>query len=98
MPTYDYRCDNCELVAEATHNLDYTDGYKCTACQSPMRKLFSAPALKFKGGGWGGNHPGRSFRTRTHSDAATGEVGSSVTEEIGPAIKKGTKDSSLFDK
>jgi putative FmdB family regulatory protein len=90
MPSYDYHCDACGLDAVATHNIDYTGGYKCTHCSAPMRKIISAPAIHFKGGGWGGSHPGKSYKTTFHSDAATGELGSVTTEETGPAVKKGT--------
>jgi putative FmdB family regulatory protein len=89
MPSYDYACDACGHTAEATHSISYTGGYKCTQCQDPMRKLFSAPAIQFKGGGWGGSgSPKRMFKTTSHSDASSGEPPIQKTEEIGPAIKR----------
>lgn len=65
-----------------------------------MRKLFTAPAIHFKGGGWGGSRSQikRSYRTTFDGDASTGQ-GETKTEEIGPAISKDApRDSSLFDK
>jgi len=47
-----------------------------------MRKQFTAPATHFKGGGWGGSYPKRTYKTTTHADVGTGEIGSRKTEEI----------------
>ena len=56
MPHFDYTCDKCGLVAKDMRKPEDGDGYVwrlfCEACWEPMRKLPSAPALKFKGKGW----------------------------------------------
>lgn len=88
VPRYDYHCDPCGYTEEFHHSIGEDIIYECPQCGTLMRKLFNSLATHFKGGGWGGSHPGRSYRTRTHADAGTGEIGSQKTEEIGPAIKR----------
>jgi len=33
---------------------DATDTPKCKTCDQPMIKVYTPPAVQFKGGGWGG--------------------------------------------
>lgn len=53
MPTYDYRCEKCQMTVEVMHSVS-EHGPKC--CEQPMNKLFSATPAIFKGDGWGGKH------------------------------------------
>lgn len=89
VPTYNYYCPECVLTEERVHPIDSDDSYLCPECNWVMVKKFTAPAIHFKGGGWGGNHPGKAYKTTFDADAATGELGSVTTEETGPAVKPG---------
>jgi predicted nucleic acid-binding Zn ribbon protein len=42
-------------------NLGYDDDVfpKCEDCNVTLSKVFTPPAIHFKGGGWGGNHGGQ---------------------------------------
>ena len=53
MPTYDYRCEKCQITVEVMHSVS-EHGPKC--CEQPMNKVFSATPAIFKGDGWGGKH------------------------------------------
>jgi putative FmdB family regulatory protein len=54
MPTFDFKCNNCDSVVE----LIITDDPfpKCERCDITLSKVFTPPAIHFKGGGWGGDH------------------------------------------
>jgi putative FmdB family regulatory protein len=82
VPSYDYKCDECGYTVTNHHSINYEGGYVCPECNFPMRKLISAPVAHFKGGGWGGSYPKRTYKTTTHADVGTGEIGSQRTEEI----------------
>ena len=56
MPTYLYRCDTCQYNTERHHG--FADGPpECLKCLLPLRKLITAPAVKFSGPGWGSSKP-----------------------------------------
>ena len=51
MPTYDYECQECGHRFEAYHSAsELLKG--CERCQGAVRKLFSPPAIIFKGSGF----------------------------------------------
>ena len=55
MPTYEYSCGECGTFA-STHNSfdDDVPVMQCPKCLITMNRVYSAPALVFKGTGWGG--------------------------------------------
>ena len=49
MPTYDYRCTECELVAEARHGINDRPQLQCPDCGTPkMKKMVSACGFSVK--------------------------------------------------
>lgn len=55
MPTYEYSCNECGTHG-STHK-SFTEDVpvmQCPKCQITMARIYSAPGLVFKGGGWGG--------------------------------------------
>jgi putative FmdB family regulatory protein len=54
MPTYDFICDSCGDIVTQSFAYDVEPKINCGHCACPMRKVFSAPAVHFKGEGWGG--------------------------------------------
>ena len=54
MPTYNYKCPKCE--ATASHLVPINEPLiapKCLSCKEDMDRIFAAPNITFKGGGWG---------------------------------------------
>jgi putative FmdB family regulatory protein len=52
MPIYEYRCVACGREIEVIHGIHADGPSTCDVCGAPMRKLMSAPAIVFRGGGW----------------------------------------------
>lgn len=52
MPTYDYECRNCGHRVEVLHGVNDPGPTACEQCGGTMRKLFSMPAIVFKGTGF----------------------------------------------
>ncbi len=54
MPTYDYQCEKCGTVFEISHGFDEKPRKTCLAegCDGRLRRVFSPPAIIFKGSGW----------------------------------------------
>ncbi len=51
MPTYEYRCSRCHYQFETVHRVGETVD-RCERCGGPVRRVFSPPALIFKGPGF----------------------------------------------
>jgi putative FmdB family regulatory protein len=55
MPTYEYSCNECGTYGSVHKSYDDDIGpMSCPKCNLQMSRLYSAPGLIFKGGGWGG--------------------------------------------
>ena len=52
MPLYDYECRNCGHRVEVLHGVNAVGPTACEQCGGAMRKLFSMPAIVFKGSGF----------------------------------------------
>ena len=52
MPLYEYECTECGHRTELLQRHGDAPLDKCPECGSTVRKLFSAPAVQFKGTGW----------------------------------------------
>ena len=52
MPLYDYECRNCGHRVEVLHGVNDQGPSACEQCGGTMRKLFSLPAIVFKGSGF----------------------------------------------
>jgi putative FmdB family regulatory protein len=51
MPIYEYRCSRCHYQFETVHGVGETVD-RCERCGGPVRRVFSPPALIFKGPGF----------------------------------------------
>jgi putative FmdB family regulatory protein len=54
MPKYDFTCVPCDSTVEMHLAFDSTDRPACDRCGNFMTKVWTPPAVQFKGGGWGG--------------------------------------------
>jgi len=52
MPLYEYQCTKCSQRVEIIQKLSDPPYSHCPKCGSEMRKLFSSPAIQFKGSGF----------------------------------------------
>jgi putative FmdB family regulatory protein len=52
MPLYDYACTRCGRVREVRHGFDETYQTPCEACGAPLRRVFNAAPVLFKGSGF----------------------------------------------
>jgi hypothetical protein len=54
MPKYDFTCLPCDSTVEMHFAFDSTNRPSCEKCGEFMIKVYTPPAVQFKGGGWGG--------------------------------------------
>jgi putative FmdB family regulatory protein len=52
MPLYEYQCDTCGHRFEVIQKFSDAPVEVCPKCGGPVKKLFSSPAIQFKGTGW----------------------------------------------
>lgn len=52
MPIYEYQCQSCGKKTEVLQRMDEAPLAACPQCGGEVKKLFSAPAVQFKGSGW----------------------------------------------
>ncbi len=52
MPLYDYACTGCGRVHEVRHGFDETYAVPCESCGAPVRRVFNAAPVLFKGSGF----------------------------------------------
>ena len=54
MPTFDFKCNLCDGVVEL-RIVEGDDPFpKCEKCDVTLTRVYTPPAVHFKGGGWGG--------------------------------------------
>lgn len=54
MPKYDFVCIPCDSSVEIHMTFDSIERPICEKCNGFMTKVYTPPAVQFKGGGWGG--------------------------------------------
>ena len=52
MPTYEYRCRDCGHSFDIVQKMSDDPLTHCPECGGPLRKVFTAPAISFKGSGF----------------------------------------------
>ena len=52
MPLYEYQCDTCAHRFEVIQKFSDAPIEVCPKCGGPVKKLFSSPAIQFKGSGF----------------------------------------------
>jgi putative FmdB family regulatory protein len=91
MPLYEYECEVCGKRFERIHKFSDPPIAVCVHCgKSPVRKLFSSPAIQFKGSG---------FYITDYAKKSSSEAGSkSSTEGEGSKDSKPTETKSTETK
>ena len=83
MPIYEYECEICACRFELKRRFDEDEGSPCCPhCQGKVRRLFSAPAIVFKGSGF--------YVTDSRSDSER-PLGESKTDKVEGAKKEEVK-------
>lgn len=52
MPTYEFKCETCGEVQIIHAGIREEVKPLCTTCDKPLRKVFTSPAITFKGNGF----------------------------------------------
>ncbi len=52
MPTYEYRCPDCNNQYETREGFDAPARQPCPRCGGNAKRIYSAPPIVFKGSGW----------------------------------------------
>ena len=81
MPTYEYRCTECGAELEVTQKFTDPALTECPTCAGPLRKVFNAVGVVFKGSGF--------YRTDSRNGNGKSD-GASVGAKDGESAKKST--------
>ena len=75
MPVYEYKCEKCGRRFEVRHSFRDHPDVKCPTdgCDGPVHRVFSPPAIIFKGSGFHVNDYGRNGAKKptTPKDSST---------------------------
>ena len=83
MPIYDYHCDHCGHSFSAVQSFSDQALEKCPSCGKRPRRLFTAPAIVFKGSGW--------YKTDSRRTSDKGESKGEKSETKSDTAKSETK-------
>ena len=100
MPLYEYQCESCANRFEKIQKFSDPLVDVCPACGGPVKKLFSSPAIQFKGSGFyindyakkSGDSGSSSSKTTTTPSSTSSDTSSSST--TAPSDSTPKKDSS----
>ena len=53
MPTYDFKCEQCQNTFELNISFDNKDLQYCEDCEKPLARVYGPVAAIFRGTGWG---------------------------------------------
>jgi putative FmdB family regulatory protein len=87
MPTYDYKCRQCNNVQEETHNITELPKISCSICGSECEKQFSLNKnFILKGGDW----PSQGFRIKKQMTEKNSRMKSKMIERerSGEGVRK----------
>ncbi len=95
MPLYEYQCEACEHRFERIQKYSDPPIDTCPSCGGRVKKLFSSPAIQFKGSGWYITDYSRKSSSDGKSGGGSKDTGSSDSSsgEATPAASKESKDS-----
>lgn len=86
MPTYSYRCTDCDNAFDVQQALSEDSLTVCPSCGGKLRKLFNMVGVTFNGSGF--------YRTDSRSAAKTGSSGSSGKSDKGSSSTGSSSSSS----
>ena len=92
MPTYEYKCRDCGETLEVVQSFTDDPLTECPNCEGSLKKVFAAPGISFKGGGFyktdsrSGNGSKKSS-TSKDSDSGASSSDSSSTDSSSTSDK-----------
>ena len=90
MPTYQYRCTECGEDLEAVQKFSDAALTECPRCGGPLRKLFNAVGVVFKGSGFYGSKPEKKTADAGKEVAAKANENGSATSDKATASSPAT--------
>jgi putative FmdB family regulatory protein len=98
VPLYEYQCPTCGRF-EVIRKFSDAPLTECPTCGKPITKLFSAPAIKFKGAGWyvtdyAKKSTNGEGKNSGESAASSKESAPASKEAVGSSSSSSSKDSS----
>ncbi|MFJ4297403.1 FmdB family zinc ribbon protein [Curtobacterium sp. NPDC089689] len=85
MPTYSYRCTECDNAFDVKQSFTDAALTECPVCGGALRKVFSPVGVTFNGGGF--------YRTDSRAKPAGGSSGSSSDGSSSSASSSSSSDS-----
>ncbi|GAA3854452.1 MULTISPECIES: FmdB family zinc ribbon protein [Amycolatopsis] len=86
MPTYQYACKECGHRFEAVQSFSEASLTECPECTGPLRKLYGAVGVIFKGSGF--------YRTDSRSSSSSSSSKSSTSSSSSSSSSSGESKSS----
>lgn len=86
MPTYSYRCTECDDAFDIQQSFTDDSLTECPACGGRLRKLFSAVGVTFNGSGF--------YRTDSRAGAGSAGSGAKPADSSGSGSSSGSSSSS----
>ncbi len=94
MPLYEYQCPTCGRF-EVIRKFSDSPLEECPTCGKPITKLFSAPAIQFKGAGWYvTDYAKKSTNGEKSGDASSKDSNSKDSKDSSSSSKESTGSSS----
>ena len=84
MPTYSYRCTECDNAFDIHQEFTDSSLTECPVCGGKLRKLFSAVGVSFNGSGFYRNDS-RSTKSSTDASSSSSSTTSSTPAPAAPA-------------
>jgi len=93
MPKYEYACKSCGERLEVVQSFTDDPLTECPACGGVLRKVFSAPAISFKGKGFyrTDNRQGRPSETKPETKTDKVDASKPAKTEPAPSAPEGSK-------
>jgi putative FmdB family regulatory protein len=85
MPTYEYRCRDCGHTFDIVQKMSDDPLTHCPECGGELRKVFTPPAISFKGSGFYATDHGKKSK---QASAETKKDGEAKTPKDGGTSKK----------
>jgi putative FmdB family regulatory protein len=100
MPTYQYRCKECDHELEVVQSFNDEPLTECPVCSGPLRKVYGAVGISFKGSGFyktdsrNGSKSKSSKSSSSDSSSSSSPESSSKSSDSGTAAASSTTTSS----
>ena len=92
MPLYEYQCQQCGERVEVIQKFSDPPYAHCPKCGGDMKKLFSAPAIQFKGSGfYKTDYPSKSSTSSESKSESKPESNPESKSESKPESKSESK-------